>query len=152
MKLRACTDFGVGPGRTGPRARVPATCETGLGARSGDRRGWRRRPRAAQLWPSPDAAASEQPSSLPSTDTASASNVAIAPPPIAPVFDGLYRLDYDNPRATLNGNPWPARGQPNPQATGGHSGVHLQTVGVCCDVDAGWMAPTMPSPTPKPAA
>lgn len=63
-----------------------------------------------QLWPSPDAAASEQPSSLPSTDTASASNVAIAPPPIAPVFDGLYRLDYDNPRATLNGNPWPGAG------------------------------------------
>lgn len=63
-----------------------------------------------QMWPSPDAAASEQPSSLPSTDTAAAANVAIAPPPVAPVFDGLYRLDYDNPRATLNGNPWPGAG------------------------------------------
>lgn len=63
-----------------------------------------------QLWPSPDAAASEQPSALPNADAATASNVAIAPSPVAPVFDGLYRLDYDNPGATLNGNPWPGAG------------------------------------------
>ncbi|WP_238390513.1 MULTISPECIES: serine/threonine-protein kinase [unclassified Mycolicibacterium] len=63
-----------------------------------------------QLWPSADAAASEQPSRLPSTATVNASNVAITPSPSGPVFDGLYRLDYDNPHATLNGNPWPAAG------------------------------------------
>lgn len=63
-----------------------------------------------QLWPSADAAASEPPSPLPSTATASATNAAATPAPSGPVFDGLYRLDYDNPHATLNGNPWPAAG------------------------------------------
>ncbi|SEQ29067.1 serine/threonine protein kinase [Mycobacterium sp. 88mf] len=63
-----------------------------------------------QLWPSADAAASEQPSSPPSAVTASATNAAVTPAPSGPVFDGLYRLDYDNPHATLNGNPWPAAG------------------------------------------
>ncbi|MEV0669898.1 serine/threonine-protein kinase [Mycobacterium sp. NPDC050441] len=63
-----------------------------------------------QLWPSADAAASEQPSPPPSTATASATNAAATPVPSSPVFDGLYRLDYDNPHATLNGNPWPAAG------------------------------------------
>lgn len=64
-----------------------------------------------QLGPSPDAAASEQPSRLPSPPTASTPNVVALPsPPGEPVFDGLYRLDYDNPHAALNGNPWPAAG------------------------------------------
>ncbi|MDH6193585.1 serine/threonine-protein kinase [Mycobacterium frederiksbergense] len=63
-----------------------------------------------QLWPSPEAAATEQPSQLPSAAIASATNAAITPSPSGPVFDGLYRLDYDNPRATLNGSPWPPAG------------------------------------------
>lgn len=63
-----------------------------------------------QLWPSADAAASEQSSSTPSTAPASAETVAATPAPNSPIFDGLYRLDYDNPHATLNGNPWPAAG------------------------------------------
>ncbi|MGA5539325.1 serine/threonine-protein kinase [Mycolicibacterium nivoides] len=63
-----------------------------------------------QLWPSADAAASEPPSPPPSAVTASATNAAATPAPSGPVFDGLYRLDYDNPHATLNGNPWPAAG------------------------------------------
>ncbi|WP_396902038.1 serine/threonine-protein kinase [Mycolicibacterium sp.] len=63
-----------------------------------------------QLWPSSDAAASESPSRPPSTAIASATNAAANPPPSVPVFDGLYRLDYDNPHATLNGNPWPPAG------------------------------------------
>ncbi|WP_077739138.1 serine/threonine-protein kinase [Mycolicibacterium boenickei] len=63
-----------------------------------------------QLWPAADAAASAQPDSSPATSVASVTNAAATPPPAAPVFDGLYRLDYDNPRATLNGNPWPAAG------------------------------------------
>ncbi|OLO98870.1 hypothetical protein BVU76_28510, partial [Mycolicibacterium porcinum] len=63
-----------------------------------------------QLWPAADATASEQPSSSPATAVASVTNAAATPPPVAPVFDGLYRLDYDNPHATLNGNPWPAAG------------------------------------------
>lgn len=63
-----------------------------------------------QLWPSADAAASEQSSSAPSTATASAANAAATPAPGGPVFDGLYRLDYDNLAASLNGNPWPAAG------------------------------------------
>lgn len=62
-----------------------------------------------QLRPSAEAAASEQPSPVPSTATASATNAAV-PSPDGPVIDGLYRLDYDNPGATLNGNPWPAAG------------------------------------------
>lgn len=63
-----------------------------------------------QLWPSADSAASEQPSGSPSTAVADVTNVAITPSPSIPVFDGLYRLDYDNPHATINGNPWPAAG------------------------------------------
>lgn len=63
-----------------------------------------------QLWPSADAAASEQSSPPPSTPVASATNAAVAPAPTGPVFDGLYRLDYENPHAALNGNPWPAAG------------------------------------------
>lgn len=64
-----------------------------------------------QLWPAADAAASEQPSSSPATAIASVTNAAVTPPlPAVPVLDGLYRLDYDNPGATLNGNPWPAAG------------------------------------------
>ncbi|WP_166904374.1 serine/threonine-protein kinase [Mycobacterium sp. DL440] len=63
-----------------------------------------------QLWPSADAAAGEQPSPPPSTAVASATNAAAIPAPSGPTFDGLYRLDYDNPHATLNGNPWPAAG------------------------------------------
>lgn len=63
-----------------------------------------------QLWPSSEAAASEQPSGPPSTAIASATNAAAIPPPSIPVFDGLYRLDYDNPHASLNGNPWPPAG------------------------------------------
>lgn len=58
-----------------------------------------------QIWPSPDAAASEQPSRVPP-----APSVSVTPAPSVPIFDGLYRLDYDNPRATLNANPWPAAG------------------------------------------
>lgn len=65
---------------------------------------------AWQLWPSAGAAASEPPSPPPSTAIASATNAATAAPPADPVFDGLYRLDYDNPHATLNGGPWPAAG------------------------------------------
>ncbi|WP_217157544.1 serine/threonine-protein kinase [[Mycobacterium] fortunisiensis] len=59
-----------------------------------------------QLWPSPDTVVAEQPSAavVPSPD------VTITPAPSGPVFDGLYRLDYDNPHAALNGNPWPAAG------------------------------------------
>ncbi|CRZ14803.1 serine/threonine-protein kinase [Mycolicibacterium neworleansense] len=63
-----------------------------------------------QLWPSPDAAASEPPSPAPSAAAVNATNAAITPLPSTPVFDGLYRLDYDNPHATLNGNPWPGAG------------------------------------------
>ncbi|WKG06013.1 serine/threonine-protein kinase [Mycolicibacterium sp. HK-90] len=63
-----------------------------------------------QLGPSPDAAASEPPSQLPSTSIVNAPNVAMTPSPSEPVFDGLYRLDYDNAHATLNANPWPAAG------------------------------------------
>ncbi|MFV8052527.1 serine/threonine-protein kinase [Mycobacterium sp. 48b] len=63
-----------------------------------------------QLWPSADAAASEQPSRPPSVVTASATNAAVTPAPSNPVFDGLYRLDYDNAHATINGNPWPSAG------------------------------------------
>ncbi|MGV0815472.1 serine/threonine-protein kinase [Mycolicibacterium boenickei] len=63
-----------------------------------------------QLWPSPDAAASEQPSGLPTTAVVDDPNAAVTAPPSGPVFDGLYRLDYDNPHAALNGNPWPAAG------------------------------------------
>lgn len=63
-----------------------------------------------QLWPSADAAASEQPSQLPSASVVDAPAAASTPLPAGPVFDGLYRLDYDNPHATLNGNPWPAAG------------------------------------------
>ncbi|MGW4095788.1 serine/threonine-protein kinase [Mycobacterium sp. NPDC004974] len=63
-----------------------------------------------QLWPSAGAAASEQPSQPPSAAIASATDVAIAPSPSGPVFDGLYRLDYDNLHATLNGTPWPGAG------------------------------------------
>ncbi|WP_454789794.1 serine/threonine-protein kinase [Mycolicibacterium lutetiense] len=62
-----------------------------------------------QLWPSADATAIEQLSPPPSAAMASATNAAI-PSPGVPVFDGLYRLDYDNPHATLNGNAWPAAG------------------------------------------
>ncbi|OMB98504.1 hypothetical protein A5733_07820 [Mycobacterium sp. NS-7484] len=64
-----------------------------------------------QLWPSPNAAASGQSGPPPSAATEAVANAAITPPPpIGPVFDGLYRLDYDNPHAALNGNPWPAAG------------------------------------------
>lgn len=63
-----------------------------------------------QLWPSADAATSEQPSPPPSTAVAGATNAAAVPAPSSPVFDGLYRLDYDNIHATLNGSPWPAAG------------------------------------------
>ncbi|MCV7338622.1 serine/threonine-protein kinase [Mycolicibacterium senegalense] len=65
---------------------------------------------AWQLWPSSGAAAGEPPSPSPSPAIASATNAAVAPPLAEPVFDGLYRLDYDNPHATLNANPWPAAG------------------------------------------
>ncbi|OMC34535.1 hypothetical protein A5740_09595 [Mycobacterium sp. GA-1841] len=64
-----------------------------------------------QLWPSPNAAASGQPSPPPSAANVVGANVANTPAqPTGPTFDGLYRLDYDNPHAALNGNPWPAAG------------------------------------------
>ncbi|MDV3125863.1 serine/threonine protein kinase [Mycobacterium sp. 21AC1] len=60
--------------------------------------------------PAEQAAASEPAGPPPSTPTADNPKVPIAPTPGVPTLDGLYRLDYDNPLATLNNTPWPAAG------------------------------------------
>jgi serine/threonine protein kinase, bacterial len=63
-----------------------------------------------QLRPSHGAAPADQPAPPPTAPTAQASTVPATPAPSGPVLDGLYRLDFDNPHATLNNNPWPAAG------------------------------------------
>lgn len=61
-----------------------------------------------QLRPTSHAAPPDQPSA---PVAAPAATVSPAPQPGGPVLDGLYRLDFDNARATLNNsNPWPAAG------------------------------------------
>lgn len=63
-----------------------------------------------QLRPSEDAATSGPAGPPPEAPAADHPDVPITSSPGLPTLDGLYRLDYDNPRATLNNTPWPPAG------------------------------------------